>query len=122
MDSLNQEKCVSCGHCVNCHHYSEDDKVKDECGVFGIYAPGVDVAQICYFALYALQHRGQESTGIATFDGEDFYVEKDSGLVSEIFDMENLYRLKGDIALAHCRYGGRNKKISNDNIINAFPI
>lgn len=123
MSSLNQENCVSCKHhCGDCHLAFADDKVKDECGVFGIYAPSVDVAQICYFALYALQHRGQESTGIATFDGDDFYVEKDSGLVSEIFDLENLHRLKGDIALAHCRYGGRNKKISNDNIINALPM
>ncbi|MBM3155395.1 MAG: amidophosphoribosyltransferase, partial [Chloroflexi bacterium] len=57
----------------------------ESCGVFGIYAPGVDVSRVTFFALYALQHRGQESAGIATSDGKKVYIHTDMGLVSQVF-------------------------------------
>jgi amidophosphoribosyltransferase len=63
-------------------HMGHDDKPHDECGIFGIYAPGQDVANITYFGLYALQHRGQESAGISVSDGERLNTIKDMGLVA----------------------------------------
>ena len=77
---------------------------QDACGVFGVYAPGEDVAKLTYFGLYALQHRGQESAGIATADGEHILVFKDMGLVSQVFDEGALESLKGHIAVGHTRY------------------
>ena len=65
---------------------------QDACGVFGVWAPGEDVAKLTYFGLYALQHRGQESAGIATSDGERLLVYKDMGLVSQVFDETALHR------------------------------
>lgn len=76
----------------------------ESCGVFGIYAPGVDVSRITFFALYALQHRGQESAGIATSDGKRIYLHTDMGLVSQVFDEDNLSSLQGHIAIGHSRY------------------
>ena len=64
----------------------QDQGPQDACGVFGVYAPGEEVAKLSYFGLYALQHRGQESAGIATSDGEKILVFKDMGLVSQVFD------------------------------------
>ena len=63
----------------------QPDKPEEACGVFGVYAPGENVAKLAYFGLYALQHRGQESAGIATFTGERVYCYKDMGLVSQVF-------------------------------------
>lgn len=80
------------------------DRPKEACGVFGIYAPGVDVARVAFFALYALQHRGQESAGIATSDGRAAYIHKGMGLVSQVFNEDNLRPLKGYLAIAHNRY------------------
>ncbi|MBI3929669.1 MAG: amidophosphoribosyltransferase, partial [Armatimonadetes bacterium] len=77
---------------------------RDECGVFGIYAPGLDVARMTFFSLYALQHRGQESAGIATSDGMAAYIHKGMGLVSQVFDEENLRPLEGHLAVGHTRY------------------
>lgn len=77
---------------------------QDECGVFGVWAPGEEVAKLSYYGLYALQHRGQESAGIATSDGERISVYKDMGLVSQVFDESVLETLKGHIAVGHCRY------------------
>ncbi len=77
---------------------------QDACGVFGIYAPGEEVAKLTYFGLYALQHRGQESAGIATSNGEQIVVFKDMGLVSQVFDEGALESLTGHIALGHTRY------------------
>jgi amidophosphoribosyltransferase len=65
--------------------YDIDDKPAEESGVFGIYAPGEDVARLTFFALHALQHRGQESAGIATSDGHVAHVYKAMGLVSQVF-------------------------------------
>ncbi|HET7277700.1 MAG TPA: amidophosphoribosyltransferase [Dermatophilaceae bacterium] len=77
---------------------------QDACGVFGVWAPGEEVAKLTYFGLYALQHRGQESAGIATSDGDKILVYKDMGLVSQVFDETALNSLKGHIALGHTRY------------------
>ena len=77
---------------------------QDACGVFGVWAPGEDVAKLTYFGLYALQHRGQESAGIATSDGHRLLVYKDMGLVSQVFDEASLGSLKGHLAIGHCRY------------------
>ncbi len=81
------------------------DGPRDECGVFGIFAPDHDVARLAYFALYALQHRGQESAGIATTDlGGNIMTLRDLGLVSQVFDEQKLRSLPGELALGHVRY------------------
>ena len=77
---------------------------QDACGVFGLWAPEEDVARLTYFGLYALQHRGQESAGIATSDGEKILVYKDMGLVSQVFDDQALTSLSGYISVGHTRY------------------
>ncbi|MGL5865436.1 MAG: amidophosphoribosyltransferase [Dermatophilaceae bacterium] len=77
---------------------------QDACGVFGVWAPGEDVAKLTYYGLYALQHRGQESAGIATSDGHRLLVYKDMGLVSQVFDERSLASLRGHLAVGHCRY------------------
>lgn len=77
---------------------------QDACGVFGVWAPGEEVAKLTYYGLYALQHRGQESAGIATSDGQRINVYKDMGLVSQVFDEATLNTLTGHIAVGHCRY------------------
>jgi amidophosphoribosyltransferase len=80
------------------------DGPRDECGVFGIFAPGHDVARLAFFALYALQHRGQESAGIATCEGGHITTLRDAGLVSQVFDEEKLQALPGHMAIGHVRY------------------
>ncbi len=80
------------------------DKPEEACGVFGVYAPGEDVAKLTYFGLYALQHRGQESAGIATFAGSVVNSYKNMGLVSQVFNETILEKLAGDIAIGHTRY------------------
>ena len=82
----------------------DTDRPQEECGVFGIYAPGVDVARRTFFGIFALQHRGQESAGIAVSDGNKVRVHADMGLVTQIFNEENLADLPGDIAVGHNRY------------------
>jgi amidophosphoribosyltransferase len=77
---------------------------QDECGVFGVWAPGEAVAKITYFGLYALQHRGQESAGMAVSDGHHIVVVKDMGLVSQVFDERTLGSLTGSLAIGHTRY------------------
>jgi amidophosphoribosyltransferase len=72
--------------------------------VFGVWAPGEEVAKLSYFGLYALQHRGQESAGIATGDGSKVLVYKDMGLVSQVFDEGALSSMRGHVAIGHCRY------------------
>ena len=81
-----------------------DQGPQDQCGVFGVWAAGEDVAKLAYFGLYALQHRGQESAGIAVSDGRQILVYKDMGLVSQVFDESTLEAFKGHIAVGHCRY------------------
>jgi len=80
------------------------DGPRDECGVFGVYAPGRDVARLAYFGLYALQHRGQESAGIATCEGGHITTLREAGLVSQVFDEGKLRALEGDMAIGHVRY------------------
>jgi amidophosphoribosyltransferase len=80
------------------------DGPRDECGVFGVYAPESDVARLAYFALYALQHRGQESAGIATSEDGQIMTVRDLGLVSQVFDEDKLRPLGGEMALGHVRY------------------
>ncbi|MEQ8153417.1 MAG: amidophosphoribosyltransferase [Clostridiaceae bacterium] len=81
------------------------DKFKEECGVFGVYTNGgVDVARLTYYGLYALQHRGQESAGIAVGDGNTIALHKDLGLLTEAFSEKDLDKLRGDVAIGHVRY------------------
>jgi amidophosphoribosyltransferase len=81
-----------------------DQPPKDACGVFGAWSPDEDVAKLAYFGLYALQHRGQESAGIAVSDGKRIVVYKDMGLVPQVFDESVLNTLRGHITVGHCRY------------------
>jgi amidophosphoribosyltransferase len=80
------------------------DGPRDECGVFGVFAPERDVARLAYFALYALQHRGQESAGIAAAHAGQIMTVRDLGLVSQVFDEEKLRALQGEMAIGHVRY------------------
>jgi amidophosphoribosyltransferase len=93
----------------------------EECGIFGIYNKednSLDVAKITYFGLYALQHRGQESAGIAISDGEKILVYKDLGLVSEVFNEEKLKILQGNYAIGHVRYS----TTGANNWVNSQPL
>lgn len=91
------------------HVLDPEDKGQDECGVFGVWAPGEDVSSLTYFGLYALQHRGQESAGIATSNGKQILIYKDMGLVSQIFNEDHLHPLTGHIAVGHVRYATTGK-------------
>ena len=82
----------------------EDPPPREACGVFGVWAPGEDVAKLAYYGLYALQHRGQESAGIAVSDGSRIMVHKEMGLVAQVFDEPALTALRGHLAIGHCRY------------------
>ncbi|AFZ36656.1 amidophosphoribosyltransferase [Stanieria cyanosphaera PCC 7437] len=121
------------------HHLP--DKPEEACGVFGLYAPEEDVAKLTYFGLYALQHRGQESAGIATFAGEQVHCYKDMGLVSQVFNNDILRKLPGTLAVGHTRYSttGSSLKVNaqpalaktrlgtlalahNGNLVNTFEL
>jgi amidophosphoribosyltransferase len=84
--------------------YPGETGPRDACGVFGVWAPGEEVAKLTFFGLYALQHRGQESAGMAVSDGSSLVVFKDLGLVSQVFDEAALASLRGHIAIGHTRY------------------
>jgi amidophosphoribosyltransferase len=77
---------------------------KEECGLFGVWAPGEDVSRLTYFGLFAQQHRGQESAGMAVSDGQNLLVYKELGLVSQVFDEATLRTLQGDLGIGHTRY------------------
>lgn len=94
------------------------DKLSEECGVFGIYAPGMDVARLTYFGLFALQHRGQESAGIAVTNGCGIQVHKDMGLVAEVFNEDIIEKLKGHMAIGHVRYSTTGASLA----LNAQPL
>ncbi|HOK54447.1 MAG TPA: amidophosphoribosyltransferase, partial [Armatimonadota bacterium] len=79
-------------------------EINEECGVTGIYAPGEEASRLAYFSLFALQHRGQESAGIAVWDEGRIIVHKDMGLVTQVFNEEVLSKLKGGLAIGHTRY------------------
>jgi amidophosphoribosyltransferase len=120
----------------------EEDKVFDECGVVGVYAPGKeDIARTVYFGLHSLQHRGQESAGIASNRKGKIQYYKEMGLVQEVFNDEIIGRLQGDISIGHVRYstsgeshaanamplvvyhkGGRLALAHNGNLINAEAL
>ena len=116
-------------------------EAREACGVFGIYGPGEDVSRLAYFGLFALQHRGQESAGIAVSDGDRLSCYREMGLVSQVFDDQTLLRLKGDLAIGHTRYsttgsstlanaqpmlmewkGGQVALAHNGNLINALEL
>ena len=78
--------------------------MKEACGVFGIWAPGADIAHLTFDGIFSLQHRGQESAGMAVSDGEQITVVKDNGLVASVFDDRTLQSLRGDLAIGHTRY------------------
>jgi amidophosphoribosyltransferase len=83
---------------------TSDHPPRDACGVFGAWCPGEDIGKLAYYGLYALQHRGQESAGIAVSDGSRIVVFKDMGLVAQVFDESVLSTLQGHVAIGHCRY------------------
>jgi amidophosphoribosyltransferase len=85
-------------------HRVNGEGPREACGLFGVWAPGEDVARLAYFGLYALQHRGQESAGIAVSDGHNILVYRELGLVSQVFDERTLSTLQGDLAIGHNRY------------------
>jgi len=95
-----------------------DDKPKEECGLFGIYAPELEVARLTYYGLYALQHRGQESAGIAVSDGRKIQHHKGMGLVSEVFSDEIISKLKAKMAIGHVRYS----TTGSSQLSNAQPL
>jgi amidophosphoribosyltransferase len=95
-----------------------EDSIHDACGVCGIYAPGESVVRPTYFALYALQHRGQESAGIAVSDGADLRVHKQMGLLSQIFTEEILAELPGYLSVGHTRYSTTGSSV----VYNAQPL
>ncbi|MFA4884833.1 MAG: amidophosphoribosyltransferase [Desulfotomaculaceae bacterium] len=94
------------------------DKLKEECGVFGIYGTGLDVARLAYYGLYALQHRGQESAGIAVADGKRIQLQKGMGLVSEAIKLDSLSSMQGHIAVGHVRYS----TTGSSHLVNAQPL
>ncbi len=101
---------------------AEDDLLEDRpdhpeeaCGVFGVYAPGEDVARLTYFGLHALQHRGQESAGIAVGDGDTVTVTKNLGLVSQRLQGERPRLAPGDVAIGHTRYSTTGSSTSWEN-------
>jgi amidophosphoribosyltransferase len=96
----------------------DSDNPREACGVFGVYGPGEDVARLTFYGLYALQHRGQESAGIATSNGKDFNLRTGMGLVSQVFDEEDLAFLRGHIAIGHTRYSTAGGSLA----CNAQPI
>ncbi|MBT9164478.1 MAG: Amidophosphoribosyltransferase [candidate division WS2 bacterium] len=99
--------------------YREINELKEACGVFGIYGPGEEVAQFTYYVLYALQHRGEESAGIAVADGKTVMVEKGMGLVADVFpNQDKLINLKGHIAIGHVRYS----TTGASELVNAQPL
>ena len=92
--------------------------LRESCGVFGVFAPGEDVARVTFYGLYALQHRGQESAGIASANGRRLYLRTGMGLVSQVFDEEDLSYLPGHMAIGHTRYS----TTGSSDAANAQPI
>ena len=97
--------------------HSPLDKPEEACGVFGVLAPEKEVAKLAYFGLYALQHRGQESAGIATLEDDILHIHKDMGLVSQVFQQKTLQTLTGNIAVGHTRYS----TTGSSHLANAQP-
>ncbi|HLI48559.1 MAG TPA: amidophosphoribosyltransferase [Chthonomonas sp.] len=100
-----------------CNHH-DTDSPKEECGIFGIYAPGEEVSRIAFFGLFALQHRGQESAGIAVSDGHSIRLHKEMGLVTQVFNEERIRALQGISAIGHTRYSTTGSSV----LCNAQPL
>lgn len=100
-----------------CWH-EDDDRLKEECGVVGVYVERPEAARLAFFSLFALQHRGQESAGIAVSDGHQVSMHRDMGLVSQVFDEEILATLPGHLAVGHTRYSTTGASV----LRNAQPI
>ncbi len=98
--------------------WEKEDKMEEECGVIGIYNPGEEVSQDLYYGLFALQHRGQESAGMAVSDGKKIRLHKAMGLVTEAFSQNEVDSLKGSIGIGHVRYSTTGSSI----VQNAQPI
>ena len=94
------------------------DHPKEECGVVGVYTPGEEASRLAFFGLFALQHRGQESAGIATSNGQTINVHSEMGLVTQIFREEDFYPLSGDLAIGHTRYS----TTGSSQLCNAQPV
>lgn len=88
-----------------------DKKINEKCGIFGVYTPGRKAAEMIFYGLQALQHRGQESAGIAVSDGENILIFKDLGLVSQVFNEQNIAPLQGCAGIGHTRYSTRGMNI-----------
>jgi amidophosphoribosyltransferase len=117
-DWLLSEHCSTHGSMDVAPVHPRPDKPEEACGVFGIYAPGEEVAKLTYFGLYALQHRGQEAAGIATFTNRKLFLHKDSGLVSQVFNESTLTKMEGEIAIGHTRYS----TTGSSRVSNAQPV
>jgi len=96
----------------------QEKKLSEKCGVIGIYHPEEQVASSTFFSLFSLQHRGQESAGIATTDGSSIYEYKNLGLINQVFDEEKISKLKGNISIGHTRYS----TTGSNNLANSQPI
>ena len=94
------------------------DHPREECGVVAVFTPGEDASRLAFFGLFALQHRGQESAGIATSDGENINIHSQMGLVTQIFREQDFYPLSGDMAIGHTRYSTTGSSL----LCNAQPI
>ena len=99
-------------------NWGSDDSAHEECGVMAVYSPGRDAARLAYYGLFALQHRGQESAGIAAFDGHVINSKKNTGLVSQVFSEADIENLTGDFAIGHNRYS----TTGGSNVRNAQPF
>ena len=99
---------------------NDEDKFKEECGVFGIFSPDkdLDVASLTYYVLYALQHRGEESAGIVYSDGVNLVCEKAMGLVCDVFNEKQISAMKGHAAIGHVRYS----TTGGSEVKNAQPL
>ena len=98
--------------------FDDDDTPNEECGIFGVFAPGEDVARLTFFGLFALQHRGQESAGIAVSDGQHIGMHKGMGLVTQVFNEDILSGLSGHVAIGHTRYSTTGSSV----LRNAQPL
>ena len=94
------------------------DHPKEECGVVGVYMPGGEAGRLAYFGLFALQHRGQESAGIASSNGASINVHAEMGLVTQVFRERDFQALSGDIAIGHTRYS----TTGSSQLCNAQPL
>ncbi len=123
LHEIEERQCLSYFHDDSVNSEEKwDDKLKEECGVFGIFInkpeDECEAARIAYYGLYALQHRGQESSGIAVSDGHSIQLHKGMGLVTQVIQAEHIKELKGHIAVGHVRYS----TTGSSNLVNAQPL